>query len=254
MLENVAEEPKTQKTGAEAGRSNGWLGWVEFSSLKTLHFLETSGSWHLSFSDFLDYTIQNMDTLAAEVLVLGCWYLIFVELSYFFNFSSQANLLLSGRRRSSPAQEPIALVTKEQSEQPDDQHQAGLLAPKEPTNQGDHHQAGLVVNKETTNQQLPCIAHQQVSTGLTSKVPPLTIDTSPTQALNPLQPPNNVRHLESSTNQLSDKASSRNLELSTTQSQELESASCALEDKVGPKHKMSLSWKPLSQMSQWHHR
>ena len=154
--------------------------------------------------------------------------------------SSQANLLLSGRRRSSPAQEPIALVTKEQSEQPD--HQAGLLAPKEPTSQVEH-PAGLVVNKETTNQQLPWVANHQVSTGLISKAPLLTIDTSPTQALNPPQPPNNVTHLESSTNQLPDKASpsSRNLELSTTQSQELESASLALEDKVGPNHKMYLS-------------
>ena len=152
-------------------------------------------------------------------------------------------MLLSGRRRSSPAQEPIALVTKEQSEQRDDQHQAGLLAPKEPTNQGDHHQAGLVVNKETTNQQLPWVALHQVSTGLISKAPPLTIDTSPPQALNPIQPSNNVTHLESSTKQLPDKASpsSRNLELSTTQSEELESASCALEDKVGPNYKMSLS-------------
>ena len=152
-------------------------------------------------------------------------------------------MLLSGRRRSSPAQEPIALVTKEQSEQPDHQHQAGLLAPKEPTNQDDHHQAGLVVNKETTNQQLPWVANHKVSTGLTSKAPPLTKDTSPTQALDPLQPPNNVRHLESATKQLPDKASasSINLELSTTQSQELESASCALEDKVGPNYKMSLS-------------
>merc|ERR1719494_529011 len=109
----------------------------------------------------------------------------------------------------------------EQSEQPD--HQAGLLAPKEPTSQVEH-PAGLVVNKETTNQQLPWVANHQVSTGLISKAPPLTIDTSPTQALNPPQPPNNVTHLESSTNQLPDKASpsSRNLELSTTQSQELE--------------------------------
>ena len=156
--------------------------------------------------------------------------------------SSQANLLLSGRRRSSPAQEPIALVTKEQSEQRDHQHQAGLLAPKEPTNQGDH-QAGLEGNKEATNQQVARVANHQVSTGLISKEPPLTIDTSPPQALNPLQPANNVRHLENSTNQLPDKASpsSRNLELSTTQSQELESASCALEDKVGPNYKMSLS-------------
>ena len=161
---------------------------------------------------------------------------------FFFNFLSQANLLLSGRRRSSPAQEPIALVTKEQHEQRDHQHQAGLLAPKEPTNQGDH-QAGLVVNKEETNQQVARVANHQVSTGLISKEPPLTIDTSPPQALNPLQPPNNVRHLESSTKQLPDKASpsSRNIELSTTQDQELESASCALKDKVGPNHTMSLS-------------
>ena len=64
MLESVAEELKTQKTGAEAGRSNGWLGWVEFSTLTTLHFLRTLGYWHPSFSDFLDHTIQNMDTMA----------------------------------------------------------------------------------------------------------------------------------------------------------------------------------------------
>ena len=151
-------------------------------------------------------------------------------------------MLLSGRRRSSPAQEPIALVTKEQSEQRDHQHQAGLLAPKEPTNQGDH-QAGLEVNKEATNQQVARVANHQVSTGLISKAPLLTIDTRLTQALNPLQPPNNVRHLESLTKQLPDKASpsSRNIELSTTQDQELESASCALKDKVGPNHTMSLS-------------